>query len=442
MRVTALVLLLALPTPGLASSAGWWTQAKQGKVVGKLTTLIGTAKLDLARKALLVGVSVALMCGAVSCDSPVDLGSVADMLMADGDEGTDIVIRIGMNYDGTLSRSALSGAELAIAQVNAANHDNGVQLELLARDSLGDSNLSYQLTSELITEQMVHAVIGPSAHALLVSEIAHQHKVPMLTTLATNPNITSTGNYIFMAAFTYTFQGQAMAKFATEELNASTAAVLTQGRNAYSRVLSQNFIENFAAVDGNEVLVQESYRAGDTNFAAQLKAVANAAPKVEVVFVPGVVPEVALVVKQGKKMGIDAIFIGADGWGNAGLIEAGGDALEGAYFLDHFSATDSTDQLHADTLQFIYDYRIANGGETPTSRAALGYDAVLIVTQAIARAGSLDGAAIRDEIAATVDYSGATSLLGFTDDRHAIKTAVVQTIQDGKIVLYQLITPD
>ena len=132
----------------------------------------------------------------------------------------------------------------------------------------------------------------------------------------------------------------------------------------------------------------------------------------------------------------------ADDWGAEGLIEEGGAALEGTYFLDHFSATASTDQLHTDTLQFITDYSAANGGESPTSRAALGYDAVRIVVQAIARAGSLDGAAIRDEIAATVDYSGATSLSGFTADRHAIKTAVVQTIQDGKIVLYQLVTPD
>ncbi len=440
MRITALVLVLlhCLPTHSLASNAGWWTRVKQGEVVGKLTTMVGTAKLDLGRKVLLAGTSIAIMCSAISCDDPLELNGLAN-LIGEGEDGS-VTIRIGLNYDGTLFPTALSGAKLATDQINAAL--DGIHVELLARDSLGDGGQSYQLTSELITEQMVHAVIGPSAHALLVSELAHQHKVPMVTTLATNPNITKSGNYIFMAAFTHTFQGQAIAKFATEELKASTAAVLTQGRNAYSRVLSQNFIENFEGTEGNEVVVQEQYRAGDINFAAQLTAVAKAKPKVEVIFVPGVVPEVALVVKQGKAMGIEAIFIGADGWGGEGLVEAGGAALEGAYFLDHFSATGPTDQLHADTLQFIADYTAANGGEIPTARAALGYDAVRIVVQAIARAGSLDGAAIRDEIAATVDYSGATMLSGFTDDRHAIKAAVVQTIEGGKIVLYQLVTPD
>lgn len=100
----------------------------------------------------------------------------------------------------------------------------------------------------------------------------------MVTTLATNPNVTAAGNYIFMAAFTDNFQGQIMAKFATNELKASTAAILTQGRNAYSRVLSKNFIENFEAVSGNEVLVQEHYLAGDTDFTTQLAAVAKSAP--------------------------------------------------------------------------------------------------------------------------------------------------------------------
>ena len=134
MRVTALVvLLLTLPTPGLASNAGWWTQAKQGKVVGKLTTMVGAAKLDLGRKALLVGAAAALMCSAVSCDDPLELNGLAN-LVGEGEDGS-VTIRIGLNYDGTLFPTALSGAELATDQINAAL--DGIHVELLARDSLG-----------------------------------------------------------------------------------------------------------------------------------------------------------------------------------------------------------------------------------------------------------------------------------------------------------------
>lgn len=445
MRVIALVLLLVLQTHVFANSAGLWTRIKHSEVTSKLNAVFSVTKFDLGRKVVLLGTTIALACGVMSCGDPTDFGNVADLLREEvgaGDLEANVIIRIGLSYDSSLSHSALAGAELAIAQVNAVNQDNGIQLELVARDSMGDSALSYQLMSELITEQMVHAIVGPSRHALLVAEIAHRHKVPMITTLVTNSKVTTSGNYIFMSAFTDDFQGQAMAKFARDELEAGTAAVITQGRNAYSRVLSKNFIENFEAEGDSEVVVHEQYLAGDSNFAAQLTAVTKATPKVEVVFVPGFVPEVALIVKQGKAMGIDAIFIGADGWGAKGLLDAGGDALEGTYFLDHISTDGLDSQLHTETLQFIADYSAANDGEIPTARAALSYDAVRIVAEAIARGGSLNGTAIRDEIAATADYSGATSLVRLTDDRHAIKPAVVQTIKDGKIVFYQTITPE
>lgn len=128
--------------------------------------------------------------------------------------------------------------------------------------------------------------------------------------------------------------------------------------------------------------MQEHYLAGDTDFTTQLAAVAKSAP--DTIFLPGFVPEVALIVKQGKKMGIDAIFIGADGWSTASLIEEGGNALEGAYFLDHFSANGSVDSLPEETLQFIAGHIAAYGDERPTSRLApLAYDAVYIVVRAI-----------------------------------------------------------
>ena len=429
MRVVALVLLLSLPTHLIASNAGWWARVKQVEVVA--------AKLDWGRRALL-GTAVVLMCGTLACD----LGVVDDLVLDLKDNG-DLAVRVGLNYDSSISPNARSGAELAVAQINATGGIRGfLQLKLLARDSRGDSGQSYRLTDELITEQMVHAFVGPSAHALLVSEIAHKHKVPMVTTLATNPNITETGNYIFMAAFTDDFQGQVMADFARDELKARTAAVLLQLRNAYSRVLSQAFVENFEAA-GGKVVIQENYRAGNTDFSKQLQAVRGKAP--DVVFVPGFVPEVALVVKQGKKLGINAVFIGADGWGGAGLIAAGGNALEGAYFLDHFSAVGLSGALHADASRFIADYT-AMYGELPTVRAALGYDAVRVVAQAIGRAvensGSVDGAVLRDEIDATRNYSGATRIASFNNERQPTKPAVVQTIKNGRIVFHQQITPD
>lgn len=226
------------------------------------------------------------------------------------------------------------------------------------------------------------------------------------------------------------------ANFAYDNLQARTAAVITEEGDAYSEGLSQTFIDNFRDL-GSTVTVQQFYPADATDFSAQLAAVW--AKKPDVIFVPGFVPEVALVVKQGKEMGIDATFIGADGWGNADLIKFGGDALEGTYFSNHFY-TKPEIGLSQKTIDFIQNH-VEVWGERPISRSALGYDGVYIIAEAIDRADSLDAAAIRDEIAATIDYSGATSLSRFTADRHAIKTVVVETIRDGGSVFYILVTP-
>ena len=183
--------------------------------------------------------------------------------------------------------------------------------------------------------------------------------------------------------------------------------------------------------------MQEFYPIGATDFTTQLNAIAAKNP--DVLFIPGHVPDAPLAAKQARELGLTATFLGGDGWGGADLIKDGGVALEGSYFSDHFY-TIPTAGLSEDTLQFISDF-VEMHGKRPISRSALGFDAVYLVAEAIDRANSLDGTAIRDEIAATVDYSGATSIDAFTAEGYAHKGGIIKTVKDGGIVFFQLAKP-
>jgi branched-chain amino acid transport system substrate-binding protein len=352
----------------------------------------------------------------------------------------------------------------------------GFPIALVVRDNKDDPNLSAKLAAELITQDGVVAIIGPdySRNALRVAPVAQSYRVPMVATGATNPDITKAGDFVFMAAFADTFQGEMMALFARGSLNAKTAALLTQVGDLYSEGLSRFFGESFTALGGS-IVASEIYSSGDTNFIPQLTAIAAEAP--DVVFMPGFVPEVPLAIKQARAVpqenaaGIVATFLGGDGWEDPRLVLLAGAAIEGSYFTSFFSPgipeemvtnlaeayqsmSDMTPEAYAvmgssafeliaaamRRQNFVDAYQ-SMFGITPDACAAVGYDALRLVATAIRRAGSVDKEAIRDQLAATRGYEGATCIHSFTQDRHPIKSAVIMQIRNGQFRFHQQIEP-
>jgi branched-chain amino acid transport system substrate-binding protein len=177
---------------------------------------------------------------------------------------------------------------------------------------------------------------------------------------------------------------------------------------------------------------------GDTDFTVQLTAVAEAAP--DVFFLPGFASEIPLVVQQAKTLGITGILLGGDSWDNSVLISENSEILEGSFFSSLFSARVAPGDLSEDADQFIAAYtsifKVA-----PAGGAALGYDALRLVAQAMRRADDLTPMAIRDQLAATVNYSGATFISGYDDNRHPDKSAVINHIINGEAQFHKLIEP-
>lgn len=353
-----------------------------------------------------------------------------------------VTIKIGFLYSPPDPGTTRNGAELAVALANEAGGINGLPVELLIRDDKRDPALSVQYAKELI-DAGVSAIVGPdySVLAMDVGKIAQEHGIPMVTTYPTNPKVPENGNFSFMGAFTDPYQADVMADFAVQELGAETAAVLTEMGNTYSEGLTDVFIEEFTA-QGGTIEVDLFYEAGSTDFTEQLMAIAAVEPAIDVVFLPGLGPEFLLAVKQARAtdINIPATFLGGDGWDRPDLVEIAGVAAEGSFFANHFSAGGTPEQLGKEASQFIADYT-SRFGIAPDGPASLGYDAANIIIEAMKRAPNLTPAAIRDQIQATQNYTGATVLSHFDENRHAIKSAVINTVIDGRIQLHKAIAP-
>ncbi len=156
----------------------------------------------------------------------------------------------------------------------------------------------------------------------------------------------------------------------------------------------------------------------------------------DVIYVPGYYGEVGVIAKQAKQLGINQPLLGGDGWDAPQLFELGGEALNGDYISNHYSVEDPSPAIQKFVGDFNSRYKIK-----PDALAALGYDAMRVLADAIKRAGTTNGQKLRDAIAATKDFPGVTGVITINSERNAVKSAVVLKIQDGKFVYQETIKP-
>jgi branched-chain amino acid transport system substrate-binding protein len=328
------------------------------------------------------------------------------------------------------------GVMLALEEINAAGGVLGKKLELAYEDNQTKSGESATAVKKLISRDKVIALIGEvsSSRSLEAAPIAQAAKIPMIAPAATNPKVTQVGDYIFRVCFIDPFQGTVMAKFAKDDLKAKKVAILSSVSNAYSLGLAKYFRETFTA-GGGEVVSEKNFSEGDKDFRAQLTAVKSAG--VDAVFVPSYYTEAALIVRQARDLGITVPFFGGDGWEDEQLLKIGGEALNGCYYSTHFSA-ENTDPAVA---KFVQKYKTRWNGEVPGAFSALGYDSIYVLADALKRAGSTEGAKLRDALAATKDVPGASGITTLDKDRNASKPATIIAIKDGKMVFNKTVGP-
>jgi len=336
----------------------------------------------------------------------------------------------------SFGQSTKNGVELAVDEINKAGGVMGRKVRVIVEDDQGEPNKAATVVSKLVNQDKVHAVLGEvaSSNSLAAAPKAQEARVPMISPSSTNPNVTQVGDYIFRVCFIDPFQGDVMAKFASKNLKATKAAILYDFNSDYSRGLREFFTRSFKEL-GGQIVEEKSYTQGDRDFSGQLTAIRSANP--DVIYVPGYYGEVGVIANQTKQLGIKAPLLGGDGWDSPQLWQLGGAALNGDYISNHYSVDDPTPAVQ----KFVADYK-ARFQMLPDALAALGYDSMKVLADAIKRAGGTDSSKLRDAIAQTSNFPGITGSITIDKDRNTVKSAVVLKLQDGKFVYDTTIYPE
>ncbi len=342
--------------------------------------------------------------------------------------------------EATFGDSTDKAIKLAIEEVNARGGVKGKQVALKTYDDQGKPEEAAVASTRLIVQDRISVLLGEvaSTRSLAMAPIADANRVPMITPSSTNPKVTKDGNrvrpYVFRVCFIDPFQGTVMAKFTRDTLKLSKVAILRDVGNDYSMGLADYFLSKFKELGGS-IVDDESYKAGDQDFKAQLTAIKTKKP--EAIYVPGYYTDVALIARQARELGIQAPLMGGDGWDSAKLYEIGGRAVEGCYFSNHYSPEDPSPRIQ----EFVKKYK-ERFGAVPDSLAAQGYDAAMVAMMAMGRARDLSGEAIRDAIASTKDYPGVTGVITLDADHNAVKPAVVLEVKNGAAHFVATVQPD
>src|SRR5580700_12011573 len=327
------------------------------------------------------------------------------------------------------------GVQMAVEEINNSGGILGKKIELTVEDNQTKQGQTTTIVRKLISQDHVVALIGEvaSSKTLEAAPVAQENKIPLIATAATNPKVTQVGDYIFRVCFIDDFQAVVIARFVLEKLHKTKVAFMTDVKQDYSVGLTQ-FAKDYFQKNGGQIVKEQSYSSGDKDFRAQLTDIKSANP--DVIIITGYYPEVSLIVREARQLGIKAAFAGGDGWDGASLIPVGGKAIEGAYFSNHFSTEDKSPLVQ----DFVKKYK-QKYNAVPDAFAALGYDAAKLLADAITRAGSTDSDKLREAIQSTQNFPGVSGKITIGQDRNAQKSAVIITIKDGAYKYAETIEP-
>lgn len=355
--------------------------------------------------------------------------------------GSSDVIKIGVFEPMTGVNAA--GGQMTVEGIELANEAKGEVLgqkvELVIVDNKSDKVESANAASRLIEKDEVVAIIGSygSSLSMAAGDIVKKQEVPAVGCSPTNPLVTLNNDYYFRVCFIDPFQGTVMANYAVNDLGAKTAAIIQDVTQDYSVGLSKYFIDAFKELTGDEnsIVEMSSYNTGDQDFTAQLTNVKAKNP--DVIFAPGNYGESALLIRQARDLGIDVPILGGDTWESPEFLSIGGEAVEGAVFSTHFTAEAPVTDVSG---VFLDAYREEFDKEA-NAFAALGYDAYMVIIDAIEKAGSADPKAIRDELAKIEGFVGATGNITLDENGDAVKSAVINKVENGEFVYLTTVEP-
>jgi branched-chain amino acid transport system substrate-binding protein len=323
---------------------------------------------------------------------------------------------------------------LAVEEWNARGGVLGKPIKLYMADDQGDPAEGAMALTLLIQQRSVVGIVGApmTQVSLAVAPIVQTAGLPLIASASTCGKVTEVGDFIFRACLSDAWQGSIGAQFSFDELKARSAACLFDRDNDYPMGLAQVFRTAFTGL-GGRVVAFEGHADRSPDSRAQISKVLKAAP--DVIYVPDYYGDAALIMRKLRTLGYQGPILGADGWDSPRLLELSGQPMENAFFTTFFSPQDPRPSVQA----FVEAYR-AKYAEAPNGHAAMGYEATVILLDAIRRAGTTGGRPIRDAIAQT-DLSVVTGPIRFDAHRNLRKPVVIMELKGGRPLFRAIIAP-
>jgi branched-chain amino acid transport system substrate-binding protein len=363
------------------------------------------------------------------------------------------VIKVGLNVPITgdipkVGEGSKFAAQLWLEDINKAGGlevgGKKYPVELVIEDNESKAESAVKAQTKMITEDEVIAIVGPqaSSQAIPAGGVAQNYETPMISPWSTNPNTTKGRPYVFRGCFLDPFQGPVVANFVKDKFGFQKAAVLFDVASDYPKGLAEVFKQAWEKLNGaGSVVAYESFTTKDTDFSSQLTKIINSGA--DFLFTPQYYNEVALIVKQAHELGWNKPIVGSDSWGSAETVNLCGKDCYGLYFSTHFAAAGA----EGDTKVFIDRYKKAYG-YVPDDVAALTWDSLRLVQQAIQDAGTVTGTikkdrkAVRDALARIKNFKGITGNMTFTEDGDPKKCAVIVRINEkGEFEFHKSVCP-
>lgn len=327
----------------------------------------------------------------------------------------------------------LKGMKMAAEDINKAGGINGKKIEIVEEDHGSKLSEGATVTQKLITRDKVVAIVGDPTTGItkLAAPIAQQNKVVLLSAGAVGTGVVEIGDYIFRDTLLDAVAAPSVTKYLNEKLSWKKVAVITSMNNDYSVGLTKLFKEALAA-NGMEVVAEQSIQDGDQNFSAQVTAIKGKNP--DGIIFTGYYTEGGLLMKEVRKQGLKAVMVGGDGLLSDVLMKMGESAVEGSMVYAGFAADEA--KAGEKTKKFIEAYKAANNNVLPDMFSAQGYDAVMLIADAMKAAGSDVPEKFRAELAKTKDWQGVSGVITFRENREPIKSPVyLLEVKEGKFVV-------
>jgi branched-chain amino acid transport system substrate-binding protein len=385
-------------------------------------------------KRITILAAIALIAGACTA-APAGSGAAA---------GGTITIGGGFALTGdesALDLPASNGAKLAVKEINAAGGLLGKQINFIVHDSQYKMDVTAQTAKQFVEQDKVPLFIGyTDTDSVLASGPTFQNaKIPFITVGATSPKIpTQVGDMMFLACFGDNVQAAVGAEYSYEKFGHNAYFLWDKGVE-YTTLLGQYFKSRFTELGGT-IALEESYDDKATDFSPQIAKIKALSPKPDFYYVAAMPYNIGPIVKQFRDAGIDGPIVGGDGYDTPDLLTVAGAAADNVYFTTHalMDATGGTDGIK----KFMAAYKTEYQHDPENAFAALGYDTVYLLADAVKRANGTDSAAVKSALEATKDFKGITGSVTFSADAHVPQKGVTMiAVKGGKFTLGAEVVP-